>query len=79
MYTYTTHHPGYGPNTVTVDSGAATASAALRSIQRFLGRENKRLMAVNHEMTRRGNTARLPLVRLPRDTAALRHETFTAA
>ncbi len=73
MFSFTTRHPSY-PHPITVDSGATDAGAALRSVQRFIGRENKRLMAVNHTMRQRRKTDRLALVRVPRTTTELRDE-----
>lgn len=73
MFSFTTQHPSYR-HPITVDSGAETPAAALKSIQRFIGRENKRLMEVNHIMARRRSPDRLRLVRLPRTSADLRHE-----
>jgi hypothetical protein len=77
VFSFTTQHPSY-PHPITVDSGADTPAAALKSIQRFIGRENKRLMEVNHLMARRRAADRLNLVRVPRTPADLRHEVAAA-
>jgi hypothetical protein len=77
VFSFTTQHPSY-PHPITVDSGADTPAAALKSIQRFIGRENKRLMEVNHTMARRRSSARLHLVRVPRAPADLRHEAVSS-
>jgi len=65
MFSYTTKHPSYR-HPITVDSGAANAAGALRSIQRFIGRENKRLMEVRHRLRLFRSDPALALVRVPR-------------
>ena len=65
MFSYTTKHPSY-PHPITVDSGAVDAAGALLSIQRFIGRENKRLMEVRHRVRVLRSDPALALVRVPR-------------
>lgn len=42
LWTHTAWHPGYRA-TVTIDAFAADVGAALRSLRRFVDRENRRL------------------------------------
>lgn len=52
LYSYTVFHPGYR-NTVTIDAWAESQAAALRSLRRFVERENRRLRRAGVPRARR--------------------------
>ena len=52
LYTFSVFHPGYR-NIVTIDAWAENQAAALRSLRRFVDRENRRLRRAGLPRARR--------------------------